>query len=623
MGGNSTLHSTVSSDSVGTQEKFDLKSWQGLTELLKAGKNALKPEAYAEFRNLVLQYAQHGGDIEYKKRIDDVVATFGKPSAVPSKTISVETTNKKVFKDKPVHHARRVAPRFNDVPTPSPISTPHMSDVQKLVTEPVPTQEPVLATAPHRAPTVQEPIVEVQAHPVPDPVFESVPIVSKPEIPPSIDTQEVQSASNPVVQHEFESSQNDESCITREECKERIAEIKHAVNEHFGNPVALMAVPNNLGKIYMNALLTALKAATPGTQGKMDSAMIALEHAYKELIETDFVPPTTLPTESVPEPIVSPVPTPHVPDVVEPVTVPEPETVPEVIFESVVNEPVSSISDSVAEPTPFIPESVPEPISAPNTPEPLPIPEVTLPTIPEHSEDDTHKESILERIESEQSTLPIEKHIEASRLEEMHSAFEKTDNAISNVIGSVHKTLNPLPDSMSEYITDGVSDFEKWSADGESESSDIHTNADIEDPIAIRENKLTRKDAYYKNGNEALIEQGINTNDVIVKQAELFSSQISKSLDKMLHEWSIFAGSGFFGVGPGGVEHPLFEKLGPLSMGEVLAGRFDGADPKIVKIIKQYVDAWHHEQGVIFTLNETFEHYLRRVVQRISKRQNS
>ena len=48
-----------------------------------------------------------------------------------------------------------------------------------------------------------------------------------------------------------------------------------------------------------------------------------------------------------------------------------------------------------------------------------------------------------------------------------------------------------------------------------------------------------------------------------------------------------------------------------------------GADPKIVKVIKQYVDAWHHEQGIIFTLNETFEHYLRRVVQRIVKRQNS
>lgn len=59
MSGNSTLSDSVSPN-VGTQVTYDLKSWQGLTEVLKDGKNALRPDVYAEFRNLILQYAQHG-----------------------------------------------------------------------------------------------------------------------------------------------------------------------------------------------------------------------------------------------------------------------------------------------------------------------------------------------------------------------------------------------------------------------------------------------------------------------------------------------------------------------------------------------------------------------------------
>jgi hypothetical protein len=56
-------------------------------------------------------------------------------------------------------------------------------------------------------------------------------------------------------------------------------------------------------------------------------------------------------------------------------------------------------------------------------------------------------------------------------------------------------------------------------------------------------------------------------------------------------------------------------------MGEVLSGRYDGADMKIVHAIKDYVDAWRHEQGIAYNPKETFEHYLRRVSLRIMKRQ--
>ena len=106
-----------------------------------------------------------------------------------------------------------------------------------------------------------------------------------------------------------------------------------------------------------------------------------------------------------------------------------------------------------------------------------------------------------------------------------------------------------------------------------------------------------------------------------VQQSELASPEINKALHDLLDEWPLFAGSGLFGIGPGGMEHPLYKKLSMLSMGEIMAGRWDKADPKIIKVLKEYVNAWRHEQGVAYTINETFEHYLRRVVQRILKRQ--
>ena len=81
MGGNSTssaLNSAVLTDKkTESSGAFDLQSWQGLTALLKTGKDALKdPSEYASFRNLVLQYAQHGGDVELKQKIITIVRSF-------------------------------------------------------------------------------------------------------------------------------------------------------------------------------------------------------------------------------------------------------------------------------------------------------------------------------------------------------------------------------------------------------------------------------------------------------------------------------------------------------------------------------------------------------------------
>jgi hypothetical protein len=105
-------------------------------------------------------------------------------------------------------------------------------------------------------------------------------------------------------------------------------------------------------------------------------------------------------------------------------------------------------------------------------------------------------------------------------------------------------------------------------------------------------------------------------------QGELMTAEVTGVLTELLHDWTIFASSGIFGMGPSGMDHPLYEKLSRLPMGEVLSGRFENADMKLVHNIKDYVNAWRHEQGIAYNPSETFEHYLRRVAQRILKRQN-
>ncbi|QQR65096.1 hypothetical protein IPH92_00750 [Candidatus Kaiserbacteria bacterium] len=635
MGGNSTLQSAVLSDNGGTQKKFDLKSWQGLTELLKAGKNALKPEVYAEFRNLVLEYAQHGGDAEYKKRIDDVVATFSNPVAVPPKTIPTESIKDIAPEPKPALHSRRVAPRFGGASTTPPSRTVDVGSVTPLSILP---QESVLAEIPQAPQPVKEPEVTKPAQSVSVPVSEPVAIVPESvvppdappvlvSLPPTLETvveptplvpepvsTEISQPPKQVIQSESEQPQETkDSFMSMEEYKERVAEIKRAVNTHFGNPVALMAVPNNLGKIYMTALLAALKASSPGSPVSVDSAILELELAYNQLIEGNKASSSAVPRNTEQVPPSTAVPT-LVPEAVTPEIVSEPKTTPELVSTPV---PLESVAETLAT---LVPPTEPVPLTESEIG--ISLPEKSLsPILNTHLENDPERMSILERIESEQGLPSLQEHTEASRSEEMHSAFEKTDSTISAVVGSVHKTLNPLPDTISGFVTDGISDYEKWAATAESASPITLTTLESEDPIAIRENKMTKKNIVEKNDTETLVHEGINTDDVVIKQTELFSSQITKTLDKMLHDWNVFAGSGFFGIGPGGIEHPLFKRLGVLSMGEVLAGRFDEADPKIVKAIKQYVDAWHHEQGIIFTQNETFEHYLRRVVQKISKRQ--
>jgi hypothetical protein len=97
----------------------------------------------------------------------------------------------------------------------------------------------------------------------------------------------------------------------------------------------------------------------------------------------------------------------------------------------------------------------------------------------------------------------------------------------------------------------------------------------------------------------------------------LFSPEVDEGLQQLLSEWTIFKKSGLFGTGPKGREHPLFKKMAPLQIPLLLAGRFEGASQEVKQSVTDYMNGWRYEQGLIYQQNETFEHYLRRVIRHI------
>jgi len=217
---------------------FDLKSWQGLTEVLKyARESDLSPDEYASFRNLVLTYAQEkGADPALKKKIDAQIATFG--------TKRSESDQRKKGGGEPEgatprveRHGRRIIPSF----------MPTFSKVDALdAREDAPS---TVRVSPSHAPTPRATSVEKAVPPPP-----STP--PRPEVP----------------------------LRSPEEHRTRIMEIKRHVISLVGNPISLVDHGNTIGRDYMMALLNALKATSPGTTINTEDAMATLEMAYEKII---------------------------------------------------------------------------------------------------------------------------------------------------------------------------------------------------------------------------------------------------------------------------------------------------------------------------------------------------
>ena len=553
MGGNRTSQSALLiNGKTQTSSAFDLHSWQGLTEVLRVGKQSLKdPHLYAEFRDLVLQYAQRGGDHELKKQIDSVLVNFkksaefsvvqGQPLPVHEEVVPVETATIPVppVVEKPPYieevekassvasqaytaNVRRTTPQFRTVPLTSSVSPQEQIQEIDVVTEDV-----VVVAMPSPAPLPQE-----EKH-----VREEIYLeTAGPSVVPVIPVYEPEATSTKVFK-------------TIEEYKARISEIKRLVNAHVGNPASLIDTHNTHGRAYMSALLSALKATGGAGGGSVDEAMRKLEETYAVIVADKK--------------------------------------------EYGVQEKMDSVSPVKREETSHASEWEDSRVAHESEQK---MPYVT--TLKDLSEDapqiieDAHKNKFSAKDTLE--ALLVEEKIDTEERAKEVSFYGEKDrdepSEVSIVSGrSLHAEIAQARESL------------------------LHETST---PISSEHVVLDRVSAEHTD------EHLHNLEHTPSKQVELSAPEITAALNQLLHEWSIFSGSGIFGMGPSGAEHPLYAQLSPLSMGEVISGRWEGSSAGTTKVIKQYVDAWRHEQGIAYAINETFDHYLRRVVQRILKRRS-
>ena len=616
MGGNSTLQSASLGDQkTNVSSDFDLHSWQGLTLVLKQGKESMKdPAEYAEFRNLVLEYAQQGGDVELRKQIDTTIATFDNKNV--EKKIDVISESSKEYKketykkqtDKKDDSDLKDVSNIGKKPTgsfgtrrvqPSFKSTPQAAEVPIEVKE-KPVQESTTDIP------VENKIEEVATNTAETPVSEQVSAPAEPQV--QVPTPEPQVASE----------QTNENIKSVEEHKKRIAEIKRIVHEEIGNPASIISSYNEKGKQYMTALLSALKAVGPGSTESPNAAMQRLEDAFDALMTT--------PVDDEKEKKIS-----------EPNSQPAPQVSrSEKVTEEVpVNIPVAQPEkvDKVKEtptPTPQAPVQQPEKeLVAKENSKPQPLDNKDPAKVPDPVQDKADPKKVIAEEKVEKGTkkdVPTQaskQNAEPQTLPKIKSrptVNQNIDTEESEVKEEKKSRLSPISTLASLLVNEDIE--EKPKNDSEKSFHEIPSEkmaAEIHSDIKKAKDEAPPVPKPAETGYTPV--DAVDATKIAMKQTELSSPKVTQALYQLLEEWSIFKSSGFFGIGPTGQEHPLYQTLAPLSMGEVVSGRWEGSDRKVAKTIKEYVDAWRHEQGIAYNIQETFEHYLRRVVLRIQQRQ--
>jgi len=541
-----------------TRSPFDLRSWQGLTAVLKAARESnLSPQEYAEFRNLVLEYAQKGGDVEIKKQIDGVIQNFSSPQkSEPNQKI--EETHGGGTVSQGSHsfdrtQGRRITPVFK-----AATQTPQES-IKEVVNQPLRVSV--------KSEMLPEAIVSIGRE---DEPLKISPEESEPEILPEIKVATELPATVVVPERkEFK---------TIEEHRLRITEIKRRVNAIVGNPVTLMDKGNGVGRSYMSALLTALKATSPGATMNLEDAMENLEKAFLEIISFNQTHVSSAPEIKIDSSVEVNTPA-QENDVVQSVAADESELRPQLLIDT--EEETSALLPPQSIDGAEEPEKVQDELSA--------IPETDVHT----------SESALS------NTAPL---LGDDRWNQDDQEDSKRDvREVKKILSDNQVPIRAVDRGRRALIPSLIDIEDEKTNDTRTEESAWHAHVV---PDVVSQESLMRRPT-----------SSISGLTVETPQTELMTSEITSALSQMLHEWNIFASSGLFGMGPGGIEHPLYEQVAHLAMGEVLSGRWNDANPKIVRAIKDYVDAWRHEQGVAYNPTETFEHYLRRVTQRILKRQ--
>lgn len=539
---------------------FDVRSWQGLTKLLKAGKDSgMDPSEYAHFRNLVLSYAQGGGsDKAMESEIASIASSFNlkgsqqtpvadvpragkKPEQPAQQAPNVSSTvstarpvraNGTVFKKTP-HSTPRPTPRIGNgfggaSPTDANQTQGVPNNLPTATKAAMPESAPIHAVADQRPPEEKVSPIKTQPQqmPAPQPKKEVVPPAPRVPTPPT-----PQPTPAPPMR-------------SLEENRMRIADIKHEVNARVGNPVTLAAEDNKAGRAYMTALLAAMKAVNGGVPSTVAPAMQALEAAAKPLMEMMPGGATALQNEPIKK---------EVPAAAENKTSSEKETkVPQRAPEVTQNTP--------PQPAPKLPQVVRQ-ASEQNVPaKPKEITQ-TPPPIPPKPIQQTERAAAIEA--PPQPPTPKKKGILPSLVNDMSTENTSIERA---------PTASPVEPTVAKQPSSAPAEQPTPNATGEDR---LHT------------------------------------------------SEVTDGLHQLLAEWKLFQSSGIFGTGRGGEKHPLYKKLAPLPMSIVGKGAWEGATRDAIFSIRDYLNGWREEQGVAYLPEESFEHYLRRVVERILRRRAS
>lgn len=372
---------------------FDLNSQSGVMLLLAAIRQSetISADQKADLRDLVFSYTNGGGDATVRRTLEQKIATHGLVPVAPGKkqvAATSVTPEPAVVRQFPVG---RPAPQFSPVSIVGHITPPVVSQATapaSVAPPDVPARVPVAAETPAPVPVpepVPQPVTPPPVAPVPAPVptpnqavslpvtsltVESEPVpeqpvpVSVPErlsVPPAA----VQSPA-PVPSPIQASAPESVAAFDPEAARQRILEIKAAVNQRVGNPVNLVDIDNTVGREYMIALLEAMKRVGGGMPGDLGVAMVRLEAAYAAVL-------LALQTHGVGAPAGTPMPA----VVSETVRVADPAPAPAPMPDPVIAPPpVAQAPQPVTAPAPVpvavqqprvqaVPLAAPAPVSAP------------------------------------------------------------------------------------------------------------------------------------------------------------------------------------------------------------------------------------------------------------------
>ncbi len=360
--------------------------------------------------------------------------------------------------------------------------------------------------------------------------------------------------------------------VSYENPAERIKEIKKEVNSLVGNPVNLIEKHNEVGRAYMNALLSAMKKVNGGNTAEVNAAMSHLEETYKAVKQAlDGQPVDLSKLKDKVAPIEKPTPEPTLEEQPES-EIPQPEVVP--TEPQVVEEPTPVQTHSKGE---VVDDSHPE--SSDSIVSPF-RPMASAPAV-----DVPQAESVIS--EEPDAQVPVVPEVGLPK-SDLYGTVETAEEPVVSA-------PEPAPAPASAVVKP------LQSVATEKTQSNIDLASHREEAVAAEEVKaaeIAAMDPYER-------------------------PEVTKGLEQLLSEWSLFKSSGIFGTGPHGLEHPLYKKLAGLQMSALVSGRFEDAKPEIRQSIADYMNGWRYEVGILYQHGETFEHYLRRVIRKILDKQQS